>query len=274
MTYNPGAFWSNYLSKVQLDLSIAAYSKVKDNWQDRDYVPDYNKLYFIIDGEGYLKIGEREYYPKPNQLFLMPANVMQSYQTISENTFSKYWCHFTAAIDSIPLFRLVGCADYVAISEPDLLKDKFEQLVYWQHQDKLSSGLRIRAILLEIIAVFLENNENVRLNSEKSGHIDKIQEVMQYIEAHLSDNISLEQISQIAHFHPNYLIRLFKETTGLPPIQYMNRLRMERAKSLLNGTAWTISAVADAIGMENSYFSRMFKEYTGVTPTEYRDLLS
>src|SRR5690242_5784985 len=88
----------SYLSNVQVNVTLAGYSNVGPEWRDIDYTPDYNKFYFICEGEGCLKIGDKEYLPKPGQMFLMPQGIQQSYFTINENSFTKYWCHFTAKI--------------------------------------------------------------------------------------------------------------------------------------------------------------------------------
>jgi AraC family transcriptional regulator, arabinose operon regulatory protein len=97
--------------------------------------------------------------------------------------------------------------------------------------------------------------------------------VLQYIEAHLTDNLTVEELAQIAHFHPNYFIQLFKNFTGNSPIQYINRVRLEKAKHLLTMTELNVSAIADAVGLELSYFSRMFREHNGVSPTAYREFV-
>jgi AraC family transcriptional regulator, arabinose operon regulatory protein len=94
----------DYLSNMKVGVSDIGYMKVTPEWRDIDYVPNYNKFYFICEGEGYLKINGVEYFPKPGQLFLMPSGVMQSYSIINENTFLKYWCHFTANIGDMNLF--------------------------------------------------------------------------------------------------------------------------------------------------------------------------
>ena len=95
--------------------------------------------------------------------------------------------------------------------------------------------------------------------------------VLQYIEEHLAESLTLEQMAQIAHFHPNYFIRIFKQSTGLSPIQYVNRLRIEKAKHYLTFTPMSVSDIADKLGLEISYFSRMFKDHSGFSPSEYRE---
>lgn len=273
MTLNHGTFWKKYIANTQLDLSVAAYTKVPATWREDNYVPEFNKLYFVLEGEGFVKIGDRLYYPKPGQLFLLPEGTVQSYGTISDYTFGKYWCHFTARIGDFPLFRIVETPAFVDISDQEQLKYKFEQLIYWWQRLELSSLLHAHSILLEIIAQFIDQSISVKLNTNITGALDKINTVLHFIEEHLNETLSVEELAQIAHFHPNYFIRIFKETTGFSPIQYINRLRIEKAKHFLTFTQLNVSAIADKFGMDISYFSRMFKEHTGFTPTQYRELL-
>ncbi|WP_199624664.1 AraC family transcriptional regulator [Paenibacillus alkalitolerans] len=270
---NRGSFWKKYIANVKLDCSVAAYTKVPVTWNEDNYVPDFNKLYFILEGEGYVKVGDRTFNPKPGQLYLMPAGITQSYGTIGDNTFGKYWCHFTAEIGQFPLFQIVETPYFVDISDREQLTGAFDRLIYWRRRDEITSVIHINSILLEIIALFIDRSESVKLNTKITGSLDKMNTVLQYIDDHLSDPLSVDTLAQIAHFHPNYFIRVFKETTGFSPIQYVNRLRIEKAKHYLSFTRLNVSAIAETLSMDVSYFSRMFKEYTGFSPTEYRELL-
>jgi hypothetical protein len=63
-------FLKSNLDQLQVSIVFASYTKCQDTWCDLDFLPDYNKLYFICEGEGWVKIGGREYYPAPGQLML------------------------------------------------------------------------------------------------------------------------------------------------------------------------------------------------------------
>ncbi len=266
-------FWKKQIGNVKLDLSVATYTKVPITWNEDNYVPEFNKLYFVMEGEGYVKVGDRTYYPKPGQLCLLPAKALQSYGTIGGDTFGKYWCHFTADIGEYPLFRIVETQTVVDIDDPEHMKRLFERLIRCAQDSGVTANIRVHSVLLEIIALFIESGESVKLNTQAANSMGKMNLVLQYIDEHLAESLSVEQLAQLAHFHPNYFIKIFKETTGYSPIQYLNRQRIEKAKRLLTFTNATISAVADAVGMEVSYFSRTFKEHTGFAPSEYRVML-
>ncbi|MFD0697478.1 helix-turn-helix domain-containing protein [Paenibacillus sp. GCM10027628] len=265
---------SPYLTNVQLDLSIATYTKVPLNWHDYNYTPSFNKMYYIMEGEGYLKIGNQEYAPKPGELYIMPAGVIQSYGTISENTLGKYWCHFTSKLGDLQLFDIIDTSDFVVtVPDPEDMKRLFERLIHYAHSNELTAGFRIRSILLEIISTFIDLCDHTRLNLKTSSTFDKMNAVIQYIEEHTSHHITVEELAHIAHFQPNYFIHVFKNFTGLSPIQYINRHRLEKAVHLLTFTNLSISSIAESIGLELAYFSRMFKEHSGYAPSTYRELM-
>ncbi|WP_251526645.1 hypothetical protein [Metabacillus litoralis] len=52
-----------YLANAQLDVSIAAYTKVPKSWNEDNYTTDFNKLYYIMEGEGYVKVNDETFYP-------------------------------------------------------------------------------------------------------------------------------------------------------------------------------------------------------------------
>jgi len=96
-------------------------------------------------------------------------------------------------------------------------------------------------------------------------------EAKRFIEANHSAPLSLPEIAQHFFTSPYHFSRVFKESTGLSPIAYLTRTRMEHARRLLLNPELTIKAVAAKVGYGDShYFSRAFAKEEGLTPTEYR----
>ncbi|MNL58409.1 Arabinose operon regulatory protein [compost metagenome] len=74
-------------------------------------------------------------------------------------------------------------------------------------------------------------------------------------------------------YHRAHLSKAFKQKTGLSPKQYLLKMRLDKAKSLLTGTL-TIDQVASSVGFNDAlYFSRQFRKFSGMSPSEYRSLL-
>ncbi len=272
---NKEVLLKNYLSNLQVEVDVASYVHCPQNWREIDYVPGYNKFYWIRGGQGWLKIGNEEYYPKPGQLFIMPAGVLQSYSTISKNTFRKYWCHFIAKIGDVNLFDIIHCPVFVDVGNDHRLEKLFGKLICNMESSQFTSIIKRKAALIEIISYFLDNTNIESIFLSTSPSVDKLNHVLSYIEDNLSDNINIETLAQIVHFHPNYFIKFFRDHLGCSPIKYINRTRVEKAKYLLKNTSLTIKEIADKIGFnDSSYFSKTFKKYTDLSPLEFRNRIS
>src|SRR5690606_8623293 len=105
--------------------------------------------------------------------------------------------------------------------------------------------------------------------SSDQGSIAK---AIQYIEQNYDQDLSLQVLRQHVHLSKNYFSNLFKREMGEGVIDYITKVRLERAKALLRNTDLKSSEVGILIGISDSkYFSKLFKKMTGVTPSEYRD---
>ena len=109
-----------------------------------------------------------------------------------------------------------------------------------------------------------------RRDSNTDRDVDFVQ-VIDYIEKHLSEPITLDELSALAHFEKSYLTVRFKEIWGISPMRYVNWMRVERAKVLLATTDKSITDISREVGFGSiHYFSRYFKEKENITPNEYR----
>ncbi len=99
----------------------------------------------------------------------------------------------------------------------------------------------------------------------------KLAEIQQYLQAHLAEPVTLEQLADQFAMTPRTLIRRFKQHLDETPMAYLQRLRIERAKSLLENTLWTAEDIMQQVGYEDiSSFRKLFVHYTSLTPKAYR----
>ncbi|MBD2211266.1 helix-turn-helix transcriptional regulator [Nostoc linckia FACHB-104] len=94
---------------------------------------------------------------------------------------------------------------------------------------------------------------------------------MEYIRAHLSQEINLNQIAATIGFSPYHFARAFKVTTGLSPYQYVLRCRLEFAQQLLHNTQLSLAYVAAEAGFGNqSHMISVFRRILHITPKRYQ----
>lgn len=107
---------------------------------------------------------------------------------------------------------------------------------------------------------------------EGSRAAGAVQEIGEYIEKHLDEDLSLVRLSKRFHFNPSYLSRVFKQESGMNLSDFIEKARLRRAKELLGRDGLRINEIGVKVGYESPHsFSRFFKKSTGTTPQEYRE---
>lgn len=122
---------------------------------------------------------------------------------------------------------------------------------------------------------FLKGVADVLFSLRKSGEQKRaagaIDKICSFIEQNLSEDLSLVRLADEFHFNPSYLSRLFKQERGVNLSDYMDELKIRKAKELLKREELKIAEVGCLIGYEMPQsFTRFFKKWTGLTPQEYR----
>lgn len=101
----------------------------------------------------------------------------------------------------------------------------------------------------------------------------RMRPVMEYIDAHYTGKIYVEALAGMLNVSPDYFTRMFRESIGKTPIDYINDLRVNRAMALLAGTGDTMAQIAEQIGFCNpNYFHKIFKQYMDMSPLSYRKM--
>jgi len=125
--------------------------------------------------------------------------------------------------------------------------------------------------LLETFALHLTEELSRLLVTETNQEPPVIRRAKQYLNAHLEEKITLDDVANHAHISAFYLCKLFKQATGMTITEYINRRRVEWAKRKLLNPHMRITEVAYEVGYQSlSQFNRSFLKYAGQSPSEFR----
>lgn len=103
----------------------------------------------------------------------------------------------------------------------------------------------------------------------KHGHT--IHRCIQYISKHYGERITLDETAAMVSLSPDYLSRIFKKETGTTFNQYLNQIRITKAKELIRHSDMRMTDISQLVGYDDqSYFTKVFRKMTGVSPNEYR----
>lgn len=155
---------------------------------------------------------------------------------------------------------------------PDVSRDAEQVLeLKKQYFDELSTLDTLEQSRLWFMQAFEALVEHMKemYNSDRNSII----KATQYIQQYYDHEITLQSISRLVHLSKNYFANLFRKEVGESFLEYLTRIRIEKAKTLLTGEL-KAGDVGTLVGIQDpKYFSKVFKKITGVTPSEYRGLV-
>ena len=138
-----------------------------------------------------------------------------------------------------------------------------------------SYTLRFSGLLYDFLYILMTHykvtvDNTSRIQSQKNLH--RLEPVIQYIQSHYTEAISLENAASLAHLNPEYFCRFFKQHMGITFLRYLNEVRISHAGRILMNTDKSISEVMQESGFTNqTIFNRLFKEIYGMTPRQARN---
>jgi AraC-like DNA-binding protein len=134
--------------------------------------------------------------------------------------------------------------------------------------------IEMKQILFEIILITIKRVKIRQFGSSgnQSGWKQQmIGDLLFKMESNIADSYNFEEIAESWNVSSNYFRKIFKNTTGLSPVDYLNRLRVLKALEYLQTSDLRISEVAANVGvLDQNYFSRLFKKILGVAPSYYK----
>ncbi len=135
---------------------------------------------------------------------------------------------------------------------------------------------RFQAIiqLLDVFAQYLAELASRQAIACSEAEPQAVASAKQFVQSHAEEAIKLEQVVQHVNVSRFYFCKLFKKATGMTLTEYVARVRVEKAKTLLGDPSMRVSEVVYAAGFGSiPRFNSVFKHYVGMAPTEYRAAL-
>ncbi len=133
--------------------------------------------------------------------------------------------------------------------------------------------LPIRANIYLAMTALLRYYCSTKNESERIiyHNVLRLRPVINYIAEHYSEKIYIDKLAEIIMVSADYFTKMFKDSIGKTPIDYINGIRINRAMQMLIESDKSVSEISDEIGFCNAnYFNKIFKQYMGLTPLGYR----
>ncbi len=142
-----------------------------------------------------------------------------------------------------------------------------DQMLMLKNRFSLENQLPLQALLGQFFVALQKS-----LRTQTISRSQKLSEqIINYLYMTSDRPFRLDDLSGHFNFHIDYLSKCLKKHTGLTPLQYANRIKIERAKLLLHNTDLPLKEIVTQVGFTDyNYFLRMFRQHTGISPAKYR----
>ncbi len=218
-------------------------------------------------GEGKFLAQGTEHIITEGDVFMFSPRIPHEYYPLSGD-FQIYFCVFNG--DGIKgLFHYLGFGKTEVFTGDTMgLREDFRNLC--EITDPLSQSTLLYKMMESISRLSRPNPNRTHIEKNKYG---KILPVLDYIAQNYKRPITLDDMADLICVSKSYLCRTFRETYGITPVNYLLKMRINRAKQLLISTDMKIKLLSLECGFnDTSYFCMVFKRMEGITPDEFRSL--
>lgn len=238
------------------------------------------ELIHIVSGTFHVTINEATRTAAAGDILLVNSGGLHGgtpYDCVYECLVFPVGLLFSQTFDSDFLKRLdrqdLILDEYFPAGEDTAIHSLLKRLFALMQNSEEGGKLQCLGLLYQLMGLLCLNKRyTVSDKSDLSSHrnLYLLKNVLNYIDAHYTEKITLNELARTAGMSPKYFCHFFSEMTGRTPIDYVNYYRIERACCLLAGTDSQITDIAMLCGFNDvSYFTRAFKKYKGKSPGQY-----
>lgn len=249
---------------AQFSPDMAGISYVDKNYEIERIHGDYFYVFeYILSGQGFIQENNKRYEVHAGDAYVLRPNTYQHYKSDTQNPWTKVWFNVYGSLVRHMLsdYSLESTVVFPGVQNGEFLME----IVKTIENNPISSSDQIAVLLLKHIQKLAAS---LHVSEDFSQAAFSIK---QYIEEHLAQPLSIDEIAEHVHLSRSRVLHLFKDVYNTTPYQYYFSLKMELSVSLLTRTSLSISDISEQLGFNGcQHFSSAFKKHYGMSPMAYR----
>lgn len=264
--------YSTYSGPLPYHLNYCGYESCAPGYAFGPHTRTSYLIHIIFSGKGTYSVGDYTYHLSAGQLFLIYPGVSTTYQADYEEPWSYGWIGFGGYLSESILSYMGFSPDNHIVYVDDLepLRTSIHNILDL-HRITYGNELKRTAELLQLFAYVMEHSPDAKETQYEYSRTTYAEIAMRYLTSNYPRRIKISDVADYIGVDRSYLTKSFHEQYHVSPQEYLIRLRMDRAMSLLVSTTKSITDIAYEVGYSDALsFSKSFKQRYGISPSDYR----
>ncbi|MCC0628860.1 MULTISPECIES: AraC family transcriptional regulator [unclassified Clostridioides] len=229
---------------------------------------------FIENGQRYLSCKNKEYTTSTGDLLLFNPFDSHTCEQIDNKVLDYRCINIKPEIMKKTVFEITGENYLPKFNQPVIFRSELVPLLQELHHIIMEEELEFKKeeLFFFLIEQLIEEHTepNLKFDLEKTNI--EIQAVCDYLENNYAEHIVLDELSTISEMNKYSLLRNFTKLKGITPYRYLENIRVNKAKKLLEKGVAPIDAAIQTGFVDQSHFTNFFKNFIGLTPKQYQNI--
>jgi AraC-like DNA-binding protein len=253
-------------------ITLAHMFSAPKGWAIHDRVMRQFVLQYVVDGAARYPVENRDYETVRGDLLFHRPLERHSIVTVEDKPYVCISIVFHFGNAAFPYDDLFRGAHLLGNYSEHPVAEMLSQLVSHYRQPGLVHQMQCQSLLMRILAETTPWNES--LHDGQTGmtvkQMPKLVLIKNYLYEHYQRRVTIQELEAVSGLSKNYILLLFRKHVGMPPIQYLTWIRINKAKEMAVQTNLSVSEIAERVGYTDVHtFGRMFKNKTGQSLTQF-----
>lgn len=230
----------------------------------KEFPYDYYVFEYVVKGVGYIETPEERYTVTGGDFYFLNRNRYHIYYADRDDPYEKIFVVLTGSfVDFLVSKHLSNDSVYIKKCNVNSLMTHIIQLL------SREGPISYDKLAIAVLGIFQQVFPSPYRSMPSTKRVPEM--IKNYIDAHINERITLEDISNNLYISKSHIERAFKQEYGQTPLAYCSNQKIEHVASMLVTTDYSLSHIAQQFGFSDvKYMSKSFKKIKGQTPMEYR----
>ncbi|MCI8400316.1 MAG: AraC family transcriptional regulator [Oscillibacter sp.] len=241
------------------------------------YMRHHYLFHYVISGRGWFDTDiagvTQHFHLEANQGFLIPPNKVTTYCADEKEPWKYVWLEFDGLrVQEYLDHAGLNDAHPIYIPQSPAQGETVRDLMLYIANHAKSSPIHLIGHAYLFLDALIQSSAARRPMAETQLRDFYIHEAVTYMDQNYHRDLTVEEVADVCKLNRSYFSKLFRESMGCPPQEFLIRMRLTKAAELMKTTRDSIGDIAAACGYPNQlHFSRAFKKRYGASPREWRN---